>query len=329
MASYSYKSRRKSAATKIQRRWRKSRRRKPTISNRTLKTKAIDSQVEKTIVRIHNQLDQAETWQTSRVEHFASGKTFPSSHARPAFNDMVELQANTIWFHDLTQLPTDSTDNLQESKVGKYQIKTIQSRLRFYSKNMEAENDDCPICVRAVLLKINNSGRKGVLTGGSNINVDIWPDALMIPDTNLQFSGIHKKDLIKTPSSQGVKGTVIAQKKFWIYPNKATNGGRDDGANSANSSASNVKTIILTKTYKKPLVHYQTVQDTSVDDILSQAQNKAKIIGDRVWLCVLSDAQLNFAFYGVSGCIYNYSEIEGLPSVPLPEAQEIIGGQNN
>ncbi len=294
-----------------------------------LRDKKINTLTEKAIVRIHKKLDQDETWQTSRVEHFASGHTFPSSHARPTFNNMVELQDNTIWFHDLTQLPTDSTDNLQECKVGKYQIKTIQSRLRFYSKNRESQTDDCPICVRVALVKINNSGRKSVVAGGSNINQDIWPDALMIPDTNLQFSGIHRKDLIKTPTSQGVKGVIIAQKKFWIYPNKPTNGGRSGGSNSNNSTSSTIKEITLTKTYKNPLVHYQVIQDTTVDDILSQAQNKAKIIGDRVWLCILSDAQLNFAFYGVSGCIYNYSEIEGLPSVVLPEAQEIIGGQNN
>ncbi len=294
----------------------------------------INHPIEKAIVRIHKKLDQDETWQTSRVEHFASNQTFPSSHARPTFNQMVELQANTIWFHDLTQLPTDSTDNLQECKVGKYQIKTIQSRLRFYSKNLHENQNVTSTCIRVALIKINNSGKLSLLAGGSNYNIDIWPNETMMADTNLQFSGIHKKDLKKTVSAGsqggGTFGAVtIAQKKFWLGPNRPTNGGKSGGSNSDNTTASTVKEIILTKSYKTPLVHYQVSQDTTVDSVLSQAQNKSKIIGDRIWLCILSDQQLDFAFYGVSGCIYNYSEIEGLPSVPLPEAAEIIGGQQN
>lgn len=289
---------------------------------------AINTATEKAIVRIHEKLEQDESWQTSRVEHMASGATFPNTHARPTFNNFVELQANTIWMQDLTQLPTDSTDNLQESKIGKYSIKTIQSRLRFYSKDREDTTDDCPTCIRVALIKINNSGRKSLIVGGSDVNQDIWPTATMIGDTNLRYSGIHKKDLQKTlPYDQ--KAVVIAQKKFWLGTNKPTNGGRADGANSTNSTASTIKEITLTKTYKNPIIHYQVAQQLSVDDILTQDQNRSKILGDRVWLCILSDNQLAFAFYGVSGCIYNYSEIEGLPSVPLPESAEILGGQNN
>ena len=301
---------------------------KPTITRHTLKTKAIDSQVEKTMLRIAKQVDVADSWQTSRVEHFKNGETFPSSHARPSLSNMVELQDGIIWFQDITQLPTDSTDNTQETAVGKYQIKTIQSRLRFYSKNMEAEADIAPTCIRVALVKISNGGRKSVLAGGSDINQDIWPNETMLNDTNLRYSGIHKKDLVKTVPG-GYNSTVIAQKKFWLGGNKPTNGGKTNGGNSANTTISVVKEIILTKSYTNPLVHFQVVQQTAVDDVLSQAQNKQKIIGDRIWLCILSDAQLNFAFYGVSGCIYNYSELEGLPSVPIPDDNEIIGGQAN
>lgn len=300
----------------------------PVISKYTLKTKAIDSQVEKTILRISEEVSKAESWQTSRVEHFAHDEGFTSSHARPTFANMVELQPGTIWFQDITQLPTDSTDNTQQTLPGKYEIKTIQSRLRFYSKNLEAQTDVAPVCIRVALIKINNSGRKSVLAGGSNINCDIWPNSSMIADTNLRYSGIHKQDLKKTVPYDA-KAVTIAQQKFWLGTNKGTNGGRADGANSDNSTASVVKEVILTKTYQNPLIHYQVEQETTVDSVLSLAQNKSKIIGDRIWLCILSDQQADFAFYGVSGCVYNYSEVEGLPSIPLLEDSEIIGGQNN
>lgn len=292
-----------------------------------LRDKKINTVFEKRMLDIAKAVDVADSWQTSRVEHFKSNRGFPDSHSRPDFIDMVECQDN-IWFQDITQLPTNSTDNLQECLPGKYQIKTIQSRLRFYSKNLSGQTDVAPVCIRVALVKINNSGRKSIVAGGSNINADIWPNATMIGDTNLRYSGIHKKDKPKT-IPYDAKAVVIAQEKFWLGTNKSTNGGRNNGSNSSNSTASVVKEVILTKTYTNPLTHYQVIQDTIVDDILTQEQNKSKILGDRVWLVVLSDQQLDFAFYGVSGCIYNYSELEGLPSVVLPEAKEIIGGQAN
>lgn len=296
------------------------------INFKKLKDKKINTTFEKRMTQIAKANDVE--WQTSRVEHFKQGSGFPSSHARPNFNDMVELQNETIWFQDITQLPTNSTDNLQETKVGKYTIKTIQSRLRFYSKNQEAITDDCPVCIRVCLVKINNSGRKSILAGGSNINCDIWPVETMIGDTNLRFSGIHAKDRPKSVPYDA-KAVIIAQQKFWLGTNKSTNGGRANGSNSSNSSASVIKEVILTKKYLNHLVHYQVVQDTSVDNNLNQLQNKSKIIGDRVWLVILSDNQLGFAFYGISGCEYSYSETDGLPSIVLPDNQEIIGGQGN
>lgn len=309
-------------------------------------TKAIDSQVERRMVQIAQDEDDTAPWLLSRVEHFATGETYGGSHKSPAISKMIKLSNNTLFWQDLTQLSNDPSSDSPSMDEGLYNIKTIQSRLRFYVDGL------MPVHVRVAIIKINNSGQYGkTATNPTLVNADIVPNSHMIGDTSLRYSGIHKIEQ-KTTAPGDFNFVKIAQTKFKITPLPATQifnttivtaGGatatdtRSTAPTTYSRQVYNEKEVVLTKTYKNYLKLYQTMNQTAQDDKLTSSRNAAKYIGDRVFLLIYAnyqqgfnpDTQSNTAstsnvyFYGTSGCIYNFDKKETQISVPLPDAYEI------
>lgn len=98
------------------------------------------------------------------------------------------------------------------------------------------------------------------------------------------------------------------------------------------------KQIYLGKKYTRPAKLVQVLNQETADNMLTDARNKAKFIGDRFFLQIVANYQQGFNadtmssgttdtsnvyFYGVSGCIYNFDKKPVQISVSLPENQTI------
>lgn len=309
-------------------------------------TKAIDSQVEKRMVEIAQAEDDTTPWLLSRVDHFPDGGSYGGSHKSPNIAQMIKLDNNTLFWQDLTQLSQDPSDDSPDMSEGLYNIKTIQSRLRFYINGL------MPVHVRVAIVKINNSGQYGkTATNPTLVNADIIPNSHMIADTSLRYSGIHKIEQ-KTTAPGDFNFSTIASAHFKLIPSSqsqifnttiVTAGGatatdtRSTAPTTYSRQVYNEREIILTKSYKNYLKLYQTQNQTAQDDLLTSSRNSAKYIGDRLFLLIYGnyqqgfnpDTQSNTAstsniyFYGTSGCIYNYNKKETQVSIPLPDAYKI------
>ncbi len=294
-------------------------------------TKAIDSQVERRMVEIAKQEDDTAPWLLSRVDHFPDGGSYGGSHKSPSIAQMIKLSNNVLFWQDLTQLSNDPSDETPDMSEGLYNIKTIQTRLRFYV------NGIMPVRIRIALVKINNSGQYGkTATDPTIVNADINPNSKMIGDTNLRYGGIHKKEM-KATAPGDFNAVTIAQEYIWITPNAQSQVYNSTSNLTLSRQVFTERQVILTKTYKHYLKLWQTLNQQAADDKLTDLRNQAKYIGDRVFLLIFGnyqqgfnpDTQSNTAstsniyFYGTSGCIYNYDKKETQISVPLPDAYEI------
>lgn len=307
-----------------------------------LADKKINTLWEQRAVEIAQQQDDTSPWLLSRVDHFVDGITgkYGGSHKSPVLNQMIKLSNNTIWYQDISQLSNDPADPGDGMDPGLYQIKTIQSRLRFYVTGI------FPVHCRVVILKIKNSGNYGIPSANPLIplNADINPTWNMVGDTSLRYSGIHKQELASTAPGQK-NHTIIAQEKFTIIPNDLsiiTSVTPDADGNSKNFQVVKERQVILTKTYKNYLKIIQTLQTTTADNKLTVAQNRCKSVGDRIFLVIYADHQQNWTdnagtpapgdqmskssnlyFYGTSGTIYNYDKKFTQVSEPMPDESEI------
>jgi len=153
-----------------------------------LRDKKINTVVEKRMVEeIKKQEDETTTWLLSRVEHLSDDTGLQNQQKSPNISQMIKLSNNVDYWVDLTQLPSGNPNDPDGMDVGLYKIKQIQSRLRFYV------NGQMPVHVVAQIIKINNSGRYGV-GAEAGTNADIVPNTHMLPDTNLRYGGIHRKE---------------------------------------------------------------------------------------------------------------------------------------
>lgn len=289
-----------------------------------LRDLSINTTEERRMVQISRQSDS--TWLLSRVDHFLEpGDTYPGTHSSPKIANMFKLGTNTMYWTDITQLPAGDPSDVDDGAmdIGLYEIKTLQSRLRFFVNGM------VPVHIRVQLLRINNSGR---YTAAGATNVDITPTSKMMPDTSLRYAGIHKIEGKHTtaPGSRGSQ--IIASKYFKLTPR--------DNSYVWNSTANTYqsrqvfaeKQVFLTKRYKRYLKLYQVRQQTTADAELDADENKAKFIGDRVFLCIFASSQQGFNadtmsttatssnvyFYGTSGCEYTYNKKPMQVSVTQP-----------
>lgn len=327
MGRYAYKTKNRTKKRGKHNKWQRGKSWTKNTYKGKLADKAINTTVEKRMVEIAAEQDLKDSWKISRIGHFKSGFTYPSSHCRPAISNMVLTTPLVLWCQDIST-PMNATDLAgTQSKISypcKLNIKTIQSRLKFY------HNGQLPINIRVVMLKINNSGRTVQAAAAGRISADIEPKYTNIPDTSYRFNGIHSGDLKKIkPGSEGV--SIIAQEYFQLPAGK-----RND-----QDAAYNVKHVILTKTYKRFLSQNLTI-DTQfafselaniqlpTSTALTADQAYPRIKGDRIWLVVMTDNPTDgTSFYGTSGMIFNYEEDQQYPTVPVPEINEIIHGQAN
>lgn len=326
MGRYAYKKSKKKQSILQQMSGRK---RKYVFKNK-LADKKINTLIEKRMEEIAKAEDLKDSWKISRVEHFADGKTFPSSHGRPAIADMAKMSSGEIFWQEITT-PYQHGSNTYLIPT-QFNIKTIQSRLRFYSQSKHPQN------VRVAIIKINNSGKLGIQYQSASpkyLSQDISPNNTMIGDTSLRFSGIHSTDQKKIAPGQFGR-TIIAQATFTI-PGALRND---------TDPAFIQKQCILTKTYKRFLSQQITQVETSAYDYkkwdtstnslqndphASADQNKLKITGDRLFLLIATDvpATEDLFFYGVSGLIYNQQQDQPTPTVSVPENAEIKSGMTN
>lgn len=293
-----------------------------------LKDTKINTAEERRMVEIAD--DQTTTWLLSRIDHFKAGEEYGGSHKSPDISKMIKLSNNTLYWQDITQLPAgDPSDEDPEMSLGLYQIKTIQSRLRFFADGL------MPIHVRVLLIRINNSGRYAV----AGQNLDIVPNSKMVPDTSLRYAGIHKIEgkYTTAPGSKGAQ--IIAQKSFKIIPSNPTSIINTVPAVPLilTRQVYKEKQVFLTKKYKKYLKLYQVMQQTALDTNLSANESKNKLIGDRIFLCIYANYQQgynpdlvtnttstsNLYFYGTSGCIYNFDKKPMQVSIPLADQFKI------
>lgn len=297
-----------------------------------LKDKRINTVVEKRMVEeIKKQEDETTTWLLSRVEHLSDDTGLQNQQKSPNIAQMIKLSNNVDYWVDLTQLPSGNPQDPDGMDPGLYKIKQIQSRLRFYV------DGQMPVHCVAQIIKINNSGRYGV-GAEAGTNADIVPNTHMLPDTNLRYAGIHKKEK-KDYTPPGSKGAIVVDRKtFIMYP---TNQSYVFNATSVAYQSRQVyreKQIYLGKKYKRHAKLIQVLNQETADNFLTADRNKAKFIGDRFFLQIVCNYQQGFNpevmnsattvtsnvyFYGVSGCIYNFDKKPVQISVPLPENQTI------
>lgn len=274
--------------------------------------------------------DQTTTWIVSRVDHLYAGFSYGGQNKSPAISQMIKLSNNVDYWIDLTQLPSGNPNDPEGMDVGEYQIKQIQSRLRFYANGL------MPIHVIAQIVKINNSGRYGV-GEAAGTNADLVPTTHMLPDTNLRYGGIHKseKKFMTPPGTQGA--VIVDRKRFIIYPKPITQIYNTTTSLTQARQVYAERQITLNKKYKRPARLIQVLNQETADDVLSAPRNKAKFIGDRFFLQIMGNYQQGFDpdtqnntastsnlyFYGTSGCIYNFDKKPIQISVPLPADQTI------
>lgn len=288
----------------------------------------INTVEEKRMLEIAKKEDDTTTWLLSRIDHFPTGLSYGGSHKSPAISQMIKLSNNVLYWQDVTQLPSgDPSDATPEMGVGLYNIKTIQSRLRFFVNGL------MPVHLRVLLIKIPNSGRYQV----GNQNTDIVPNSKMIPDTNLRYSGIHAVEGKYTTAPGDKNASIIAQANVVITPRTNTQVFNSASTTTYSRQVFAEKQIILTKTYKNYIKLYQVVQQETADTRLDTNQSSNKFIGDRVFLCIFAnyqqgfdqDTQSNTAdtsniyFYGTSGCIYNFDKKPMQVSIPLGDNYKI------
>lgn len=300
--------------------------------NQRLQDKKINTTVERRMVEeIKKQEDETTTWLLSRVEHLSDVTGLQNQQKSPSISQMIKLSNNVDYWIDLTQLPAGNPNDPDGMDVGLYKIKQIQSRLRFYV------DGQMPVHVVAQIIKINNSGRYGV-GADAGTNADIVPNTHMLPDTNLRYAGIHKKEK-KDYVPPGDKGAIIVDRKtFIMIPSNQSYVFNPTAVTYQSRQVYREKQIYLGKKYIRPAKLIQVLNQETADNFLTDTRNKSKFIGDRFFLQIVANYQQGFNpdtmtsattttsnvyFYGVSGCIYNFDKKPVQISVPLPVNQTI------
>jgi len=299
--------------------------------NSKLGDKKINTLVEKRMVQeIKKQEDETTTWLLSRVDHLSDDTGLQNQQKSPNISQMIKLSNNVDYWVDLTQLPSGNPQDPDGMDPGLYKIKQIQSRLRFYV------DGTMPVRIVAQIIKINNSGRYGV-GAEAGTNADIVPNTHMLPDTNLRYAGIHKKEK-KEYTPPGDKGAVVVDRKsFTMIPSPISQVYNTTASTFQQRQVFRERQIYLGKKYKRPAKLIQVLNQETADNFLTADRNKAKFIGDRFFLQIVGNYQQgynpetqttltstsNIYFYGVSGCIYNFDKKPVQISVPLPTDQTI------